>query len=194
MGKYISDFEEVTEIADDDVFLIENANGTNKKVPGRLINAIKDRINNIIAGSASEVNAAEIIDARTSLDGTTSDTLGDAIRKIESILTNIERNTYTTFDSDVVSSGNIVVIRFLGCLCLVAGSLTMSDTLTSATQILDATKVPANLTGTRYINASNSNKTTWTRPLAVRVTAAGGLDVNYGAAGRYDFSMLYFTS
>lgn len=194
MGKYISDFEEVTEIADDDVFLIENANGTNKKVPGRLINAIKDRINNIIAGSASEVNAAEIIDARTSLDGTTSDTLGDAIRKIESILTNIERNTYTTFDSDVVSSGNIVVIRFLGRLCLVAGNLTMSGTLTSATQILDAAKVPANLTGTRYINASNSNKSSWTRPLAVRVTADGGLDVNYGAAGRYDFSMLYFTA
>ena len=104
------------------------------------------------------------------------------------------KETYTTFDGDVVSSGNIVVIRFLGCLCLVAGNLTMSGTLTSATQILDATKVPANLTGTRYINASNSNKTSWTRPLAVRVTAAGGLDVNYGAAGRYDFSMLYFTA
>lgn len=104
------------------------------------------------------------------------------------------KETYTTFDGDVVSSGNIVVIRFLGCLCLVAGNLTMSGTLTSATKILDATKVPANLTGTRYINASNSNKSSWTRPLAVRVTAAGGLDVNYGAAGRYDFSMLYFTS
>lgn len=104
------------------------------------------------------------------------------------------KETYTTFDGDVVSSGNIVVIRFLGCLCLVAGNLTMSGTLTTATKILDATKVPANLTGTRYINASNSNKSSWTRPLAVRVTASGGLDVNYGAAGRYDFSMLYFTS
>ena len=68
MGKYISDFEAVTAIADDDVFLIENVNGINKKVPGILINAISDRINNIIAGSASEVNAAEIVDARTSLD------------------------------------------------------------------------------------------------------------------------------
>ena len=104
------------------------------------------------------------------------------------------KETYTTFDGGVVSSGNIVVIRFLGCLCLVAGNLTMSGALTSATQILDATKVPANLTGTRYINASNSNKSSWTRPLAVRVTADGGLDVNYGAAGRYDFSMLYFTT
>lgn len=189
----IDSLETQSTINSDTKFLVSQ-DGIAKKVSGSLINAITDRINNIIAGSASEVSAAEIVDARTSLDGTTSATLGDAIRKIESILTNIESNTYTTFDGGVVSSGNIVVIRFLGCLCLVAGNLTMSGTLTTATKILDATKVPANLTGTRYINASNSNKSSWIRPLAVRVTADGGLDVNYGAAGRYDFSMLYFTT
>ena len=194
MGKYISDFEAVTAIADDDVFLIENVNGINKKVPGILINAISDRINNIIAGSASEVTAAEIVDARTSLDGTTSDTLGDAIRKIESILTSIESNTYTTFDGGVISSGSVRVTRLFGKLCLLEGNLMLSEAASSTTVILDETKVPANAAGTKYINLSNSNNSSYTRPLALRTNANGGLAMHYGAAARYDFSWLYFTA
>ena len=191
MGKYISDFEAVTAIADDDVFLIENVNGINKKVPGSLINAINDRINNIIAGSASEVSSTEIVDARTSLDGTTSATLGDAIRKIESILTNIESNTYTTFDGGLISSGSVRVTRLLGKLCLLEGNLTLSGAASSTTVILDATKVPANAAGTKYINLSNSQNSSFTRPLALRTNASGGLAIHYGAAARYDFSWLY---
>lgn len=103
-------------------------------------------------------------------------------------------NTYTTFDSDLISSGSVRVTRLLGKLCLLEGYLTLSDAASSTTVILDATKVPANAAGTKYINLSNSQNSSFTRPLALRTNASGGLAIHYGAAGRYDFSWLYVTS
>lgn len=103
-------------------------------------------------------------------------------------------NTYTTFDSDLISSGSVRVTRLLGKLCLLEGNLTLSGAASSTTVILDATKVPANAAGTKYINLSNSQNSSFTRPLALRTTASGGLAMHYGAAGRYDFSWLYVTS
>ena len=103
-------------------------------------------------------------------------------------------NTYTTFDSDLISSGSVRVTRLLGKLCLLEGNLTLSGAASSTTVILDATKVPANAAGTKYINLSNSQNSSFTRPLALRTTASGGLAMHYGAAGRYDFSWLYVAS
>ena len=103
-------------------------------------------------------------------------------------------NTYTTFDSDLISSGSVRVTRILGKLCLLEGNLTLSGAASSTTVILDATKVPANAAGTKYINLSNSQNSSFTRPLALRTTASGGLAMHYGAAARYDFSWLYVTS
>lgn len=103
-------------------------------------------------------------------------------------------NTYTTFDSDLISSGSVRVTRLLGKLCLLEGNLTLSGAASSTTVILDATKVPANAAGTKYINLSNSQNSSFTRPLALRTTASGGLAMHYGAAARYDFSWLYVTS
>lgn len=103
-------------------------------------------------------------------------------------------NTYTTFDSDLISSGSVRVTRLLGKLCLLEGNLTLSGAASSTTVILDATKVPANAAGTKYINLSNSQNSSFTRPLALRTNASGGLAIHYGAAARYDFSWLYVTS
>lgn len=103
-------------------------------------------------------------------------------------------NTYTIFDSGLISSGSVRVTRLLGKLCLLEGYLTLSDAASSTTVILDATKVPANAAGTKYINLSNSQNSSFTRPLALRTNASGGLAIHYGAAGRYDFSWLYVTS
>lgn len=100
-------------------------------------------------------------------------------------------NTYTTFDSDLISSGSVRVTRLLGKLCLLEGNLTLSGAASSTTVILDATKVPANAAGTKYINLSNSQNSSFTRPLALRTNASGGLAIHYGAAARYDFSWLY---
>lgn len=100
-------------------------------------------------------------------------------------------NTYTTFDSDLISSGSVRVTRLLGKLCLLEGNLTLSGAASSTTVILDATKVPANAAGTKYINLSNSQNSRFTRPLALRTNASGGLAIHYGAAARYDFSWLY---
>lgn len=104
------------------------------------------------------------------------------------------KETYTTFDSDLISSGSVRVTRLLGKLCLLEGNLTLSGVASSTTVILDATKVPANAAGTKYINLSNSQNSSFTRPLAFRTNASGGLAIRYGAAGRYDFSWLYVTS
>lgn len=67
MGKYISDFDPVANIADSDSFLLENADGVYKKAFGSFFNALGARIDNIVAGSASGASASEIIDARTAL-------------------------------------------------------------------------------------------------------------------------------
>ena len=103
-------------------------------------------------------------------------------------------NTYTTFDSDLISSGSVRVTCLLGKLCLLEGNLTLSGAASSTTVILDDTKVPANAAGTKYINLSNSQNSSFTRPLALRTNASGGLAIHYGAAARYDFSWLYVTS
>lgn len=116
----------------------------------------------------------------------------DEISTTASIIDSV--NTYTTFDSDLISSGSVRVTRLPGKLCLLEGYLTLSDAASSTTVILDATKVPANAAGTKYINLSNSQNSSFTRPLALRTTASGGLAIHYGAAGRYDFSWLYVTS
>lgn len=116
----------------------------------------------------------------------------DEISTTASIIDSV--NTYTTFDSDLISSGSVRVTRLLGKLCLLEGNLTLSGAASSTTVILDDTKVPANAAGTKYINLSNSQNSSFTRPLALRTTASGGLAIHYGAAARYDFSWLYVTS
>lgn len=116
----------------------------------------------------------------------------DEISTTASIIDSV--NTYTTFDSDLISSGSVRVTRLLGKLCLLEGNLTLSGAASSTTVILDANKVPANAAGTKYINLSNSQNSSFTRPLALRTTASGGLAMHYGAAARYDFSWLYVTS
>lgn len=79
MAKRIWEFPELSEIGDDTLFLVSDGQVT-RTLPGSLINLINERISNIIQGTATDVSASEIVDARLQADGTTAATLGDAIR------------------------------------------------------------------------------------------------------------------
>lgn len=79
MAKRIWEFPELSEIGDNTLFLVSDGKAT-RTVPGSLINLIDARISNIIQGTATEVSASEIVDARLQANGVTAATLGDAIR------------------------------------------------------------------------------------------------------------------
>lgn len=79
MAKRIWEFPELAEIGDNTLFLVSDGEVT-RTVPGSLINLIDARISNIIQGTATEVSASEIVDARLQANGVTAATLGDAIR------------------------------------------------------------------------------------------------------------------
>lgn len=79
MAKRIWEFPELSEIGDNTLFLVSDGKVT-RTVPGSLINLIDERISNIIQGTATNVSASEIVDARLQANGTTAATLGDAVR------------------------------------------------------------------------------------------------------------------
>lgn len=189
MAKRIWEFLELTKIGDDTLFLVSDGEVT-RTVPGSLINSIDARISNIVRGTATDVSAAEIIDARTAKDGTASATLGDAIRKIEAKLTQFETETYTDFDGDVVSSGTVVVTKKLGW-CHVKGTVSLIDSVADWTTILDNTKIPKPQDGQTQYQTINSWNPNYTRPARVAISAAANLNVRYGAAFELNFSFVY---
>ena len=99
-------------------------------------------------------------------------------------------NTYTTFDSDVVSSGTVYVIKKLGW-CQVFGTAVLTGTVADWTTILDNTKIPAPQHGKTMFQAINSWSASYTRPARVSISAAGNLMVRYGAAFELNFSFVY---
>lgn len=102
-----------------------------------------------------------------------------------------ENYKYTTFFGDIVSSGTVTVTIIFNCLCMIHGNLTLNGTVSTTTEILDNTQVPPNPSGIKYINVSNSQNSSYTRPLALKTSTDGGLALHYGASGRYDFSWIY---
>ena len=189
MAKRIWEFLSLTEIGDDTLFLVSDGEVT-RTVPGSLINSIDARISNIIQGTATSVSAAEIIDARTAKDGTAAASLGDAIRKIETKLSQIETETFTDFDSDVVSSGTVHVVKKLGW-CKVFGAATLTGAVADWTTILDNTKIPKPQHGENMFQTINSWNTSYTRPARMMLTTNGNLMVRYGAAFELNFSFVY---
>lgn len=119
---------------------------------------------------------------------------GDKGDKGDSGTLTITRAVYTAFDSDVISSGTVTVTKINDQLCLLEGNVTLTGTSSGWVDILDATAIPGNAAGTRYINAVNAQTANFVRPLGLRTRAAGGLGVRYGEGARYDFNWLYVTS
>ena len=104
---------------------------------------------------------------------------------------NLQSNeTYTVFDSGLVSEGSVTVVKKLGW-CLVHGSVTLTDTVSAMTNILGSAKVPAPQTGVGIYTTAGYWTSSYTRLMRVGVGAGGSLRIMYGDAGTFPFSIAY---
>lgn len=192
MGKYLSQFDQINSPADGDWMLVETASGIYKKVPFSVVNTIAAQLSNVIAGTATEVSASEIIDARTLASGVAYTTLGDAVRSLYAAQNAITTNTYTTFDDvpAVVGDGSVTVVK-KGGWCLVHGSVTLPATVSDMTYILNSTKVPVPQHGVGVYTTAAYWAGSFVRNMRVGVSAGGGLRIQYGGAGTYTFAIAY---
>ena len=99
-------------------------------------------------------------------------------------------DTYTSFSGSVVSSGSVVVTKKLG-MCYISGTLALSKSISAWTTILSSSKVPAPQHGELVPFEASQWGTSYARPLRGKVTPDGGLQLVYGAAGNYVFTIAY---
>ena len=99
-------------------------------------------------------------------------------------------NTYTSFSGSVLSSGSVTVTKKLG-MCFISGTVTLSGNIGSWTTILPSSKVPAPQHGELVPFEASQWGTSYARPLRGKVTPDGGLQLVYGAAGNYVFTIAY---
>lgn len=98
-------------------------------------------------------------------------------------------NTYN-IATGAVSAGSITVTKKAG-ICFVSGSITLSASISSWTSVLSSAKVPAPQHGELVPFDASQWKTSYARPLRGKVTPDGGLQLVYGAAGNYVFTIAY---
>lgn len=98
--------------------------------------------------------------------------------------------TYTSFSGGVLSSGSVTVTKKLG-MCSISGTLTLSKSISAWTTILSSSKVPAPQHGELVPFEASQWGTSYARPLRGKVTPDGGLQLVYGAAGNYVFTIAY---
>ena len=101
-----------------------------------------------------------------------------------------KHNTYTSFSGGVLSSGSVTVSKKLG-VCYISGTLTLSKSISAWTTILSSSKVPAPQHGELVPFEASQWGTSYARPLRGKVTPDGGLQLVYGAAGNYVFTIAY---
>lgn len=189
MAKRIWEFSALNQISDDTKFLVSQGENT-RVVPGSLINQIAARIDSIIAGSTTEVSAAEIADARVQANGQTATSLGNAIRWVYNALLAEEHATYTEFDGGVVSDGALTVTQRPG-LCFISGTLTLSGKVSSWTTILDSLAIPAPQHGALVPFEMSQWTASYAQTLRGKVTPDGELQIVYGTAGNYVINVVY---
>ena len=97
---------------------------------------------------------------------------------------------HTNFSGGVISSGSVVVTKKLG-VCYVSGTVTLSKSISAWTTILSSSKVPAPQHGELVPFEASQWGTSYARPLRGKVTPDGGLQLVYGAAGNYVFTIAY---
>ena len=98
--------------------------------------------------------------------------------------------TYTSFSGGVLSSGSVVVTKKLG-MCYISGTVALSKSISAWTTILSSSKVPAPQHGELVPFEASQWGTSYARPLRGKVTPAGGIQLVYGAAGNYVFTIAY---
>lgn len=98
--------------------------------------------------------------------------------------------TYTSFSGGVLSSGSVTVTKKLG-MCCISGTVALSKSISAWTTILSSSKVPAPQHGELVPFEASQWGTTYARPLRGKVTPDGGLQLVYGAAGNYVFTIAY---
>ena len=98
--------------------------------------------------------------------------------------------TYTSFSGGVLSSGSVTVTKKLG-MCCISGTLALSKSISAWTTILSSSKVPAPQHGELVPFEASQWGTSYARPLRGKVTPDGGLQLVYGAAGNYVFTIAY---
>lgn len=98
--------------------------------------------------------------------------------------------TYTRFSGGVLSSGSVTVTKKLG-MCYISGTVTLSKSISAWTTILSSSKVPAPQHGELVPFEASQWGTSYARPLRGKVTPDGGLQLVYGAAGNYVFTIAY---
>ena len=103
---------------------------------------------------------------------------------------NYSKGNYTSFSGSVLSSGSVVVTKKLG-MCCISGTVTLSKSISAWTTILSSTKVPAPQHGELVPFEASQWGTSYARPLRGKVTPDGGLQLVYGAAGNYVFTISY---
>ena len=103
---------------------------------------------------------------------------------------NYSTNTYTSFSGGVLSSGSVTVSKKLG-MCCISGTVTLSKSISAWTTILSSSKVPAPQHGELIPFEASQWGTTYARPLRGKITPSGGLQLVYGAAGNYVFTISY---
>lgn len=101
-----------------------------------------------------------------------------------------KHNTYTSFSGGVLSSGSVTVSKKLG-VCYISGAVTLSKSISAWTTILSSSKVPAPQHGELVPFEASQWGTSYARPLRGKVTPDGGLQLVYGAAGNYVFTIAY---
>ena len=103
---------------------------------------------------------------------------------------NYSTTTYTSFSGGVLSSGSVVVTKKLG-MCCISGTVTLSKSISAWTTILSSSKVPAPQHGELVPFEASQWGTSYARPLRGKVMPDGGLQLVYGAAGNYVFTIAY---
>ena len=97
---------------------------------------------------------------------------------------------HTNFSGGVISSGSVVVTKKLG-MCCISGTVTLSKSISAWTTILSGSKVPAPQHGELVPFEASQWGTSYARPLRGKVMPDGGLQLVYGAAGNYVFTIAY---
>ena len=103
---------------------------------------------------------------------------------------NYSKTNYSSFSGRVVSDGTVTVTKKLG-MCCISGTLTLSKSISAWTTILSSSKVPAPQHGELVPFEASQWGTSYARPLRGKVTPDGGLQLVYGAAGNYVFTIAY---
>ena len=103
---------------------------------------------------------------------------------------NVDIESYTSFSGGVISSGTINVVKQLGW-CQVFGEFKLSAAVSNWTEVLTVAQVPMPAHGINIYPAATHWGTSFARAPRIRISGNGGLQLRYGAATTYDFSVTY---